>query len=176
MVWIKGISVNFISEAKSVSMQDVVIVVTCSSKVMQWTDTVLSKLATFPFIHWVTKENLTKIATKGKKLIRWVSEILKPTWDFKDSKQLLIFWPRNVLLSPVGLSMCLAQWKQGWCILAVFYRLHSTVAVACTEPGPLPAMVRRVNYYLMSRSGGQLRQYVWSVETWFLRSNFSSEY
>ena len=29
MVWIKGSSVNFISEAKSVSKQDALIVVTC---------------------------------------------------------------------------------------------------------------------------------------------------
>ena len=50
--WIKGSLVNFISEVKSVSKQDLFISI-CPGKVMQWTETILSKLATFPYIHWV---------------------------------------------------------------------------------------------------------------------------
>ena len=51
--WIKGSLVNFICEAKSVSKQDALILITWSSKVMQWTESTLSKLAIFPCIHWV---------------------------------------------------------------------------------------------------------------------------
>ena len=53
--WIKGSLANFIWETKPVSKQDVLIKVTCLSKVVQWTETMLSKLATFPYIHWVEK-------------------------------------------------------------------------------------------------------------------------
>ena len=45
--WIKGNLVNFICKAKSVSNQDVLIMVTCPSKIVQWRETMLSKLATF---------------------------------------------------------------------------------------------------------------------------------
>ena len=51
--WIKGNVVNFISETKSMSKQDVHIVVTCPSKVVQWTEIMLYKLAAFPYIHGV---------------------------------------------------------------------------------------------------------------------------
>ena len=50
---IKGSLVNFICEAKSVSKWDAIIIVTCPSKVVQWTETMLFKLATIPYIHWV---------------------------------------------------------------------------------------------------------------------------
>ena len=59
--WIKGSLVNFICEAKSVSKQDALILITWSSKVMQWTETTLSKLAIFPCIHWVEKYILSNI-------------------------------------------------------------------------------------------------------------------
>ena len=45
--WIKGNLVNFICEAKSVSKKDVLIEITCSLKVVQWPETMLSKLAIF---------------------------------------------------------------------------------------------------------------------------------
>ena len=51
--WIKENVVNFICESKSVSKQDVLIMVTWPSKVVQWTETMLSKFATFHYIHWV---------------------------------------------------------------------------------------------------------------------------
>ena len=51
--WIKGSVVNFICETKSVSKQDALIMVACPSKVVQGTETMLSKLATFSCIHWV---------------------------------------------------------------------------------------------------------------------------
>ena len=51
--WIQGSVVNFICETKSVSKQDVLIMVTWPSKVVQWTETMLYKLATFPCILWV---------------------------------------------------------------------------------------------------------------------------
>ena len=55
MQWIKGSLVNFIREAESVSKQDLLIMVhvTCPSKVVQWIETMISRLATFPYIHWV---------------------------------------------------------------------------------------------------------------------------
>ena len=40
---------HFLCEPKSVSEQDVLIVVACPS---QWTETMLSKLASFPYIPW----------------------------------------------------------------------------------------------------------------------------
>ena len=45
--------VNLIREAKSISKQEVIIMVICPSEVVQWTETMLSKLALFPYIHWV---------------------------------------------------------------------------------------------------------------------------
>ena len=51
--WIKGSLVNLICAAKSLSKQDLPIMVTCSSKIVQSPETILSKLATFPCIHWV---------------------------------------------------------------------------------------------------------------------------
>ena len=51
--WIKGSLVNSISETKSLSKQDLLIKITCSSKDVQSSETILSKLATFPYIHWV---------------------------------------------------------------------------------------------------------------------------
>ena len=52
----KGSLVNFICEAKSVAKQDVLIMVTW--KVMQWTETMFSKLVTFPNIHWVVDTSM----------------------------------------------------------------------------------------------------------------------
>ena len=40
-------------EAKSISKQEVLIMVICPSEVVQWTETMLSKLVLFPYIHWV---------------------------------------------------------------------------------------------------------------------------
>ena len=45
----QGIVVNF-CETQSVSKQDVLII-TCSSKFVQWTETMLSKLAAFLYIY-----------------------------------------------------------------------------------------------------------------------------
>ena len=50
--WIKGSLYNFICEAKSVSNQDVLVMVTCPSKVVHWIETMLSKLGTFHCIYW----------------------------------------------------------------------------------------------------------------------------
>ena len=51
--WIKGSLANFICKTKSLSKQEVLIMITCPSKVLQWIETMLSKLATFPCFHWV---------------------------------------------------------------------------------------------------------------------------
>ena len=48
--WNKGSLANFVCEANSVSKQDIIIMVTCPSKVVQWSESMLSKLATFPFV------------------------------------------------------------------------------------------------------------------------------
>ena len=48
---IKGSTVNFICETKSVSKQDALILLTCSCKILQITKTIVSKLATFPYIY-----------------------------------------------------------------------------------------------------------------------------
>ena len=45
--WIQGSLVNFICETKPVSKQEVFIMVTCSSKVMQWTETIISQVGHF---------------------------------------------------------------------------------------------------------------------------------
>ena len=42
-----------VSVVKSVSKQDALILITCSSKIVQWSETMLSKLPTFFYIHWV---------------------------------------------------------------------------------------------------------------------------
>ena len=48
-----GSLVKFFCEKNLVLKQQVLIMVTCPSKVDLWTTTMLSKLATFPYIHWV---------------------------------------------------------------------------------------------------------------------------
>ena len=42
-----------VSVVKSVSKQDALILITCLSKIVQWSETMLSKLPTFFYIHWV---------------------------------------------------------------------------------------------------------------------------
>ena len=56
--WIKENVVNFLCETKSVSKQDALILIARSSKIVQWTKTMLSKLTTFPCIHWVMETKL----------------------------------------------------------------------------------------------------------------------
>ena len=51
--WIERIAVNFICKTKLVSKHDVCFMVTWQSKIVQWTETMLSKLATCPCIRWV---------------------------------------------------------------------------------------------------------------------------
>ena len=51
--WIKGSLASLICETKSLSMQDLLIMITCSSKNVQSPETLLFKLTTFPYIHWV---------------------------------------------------------------------------------------------------------------------------
>ena len=55
--WIKGSLVNFICEAKLLSKQMSSFWYTYSSKAVQWTESMPSKLATFP-IHWVGKTSV----------------------------------------------------------------------------------------------------------------------
>ena len=56
--WFKGSLVNNICEVNLVSKQDLLIMVTCSSNVVQWTDTMLSKFIVFSQIHWIEIVNL----------------------------------------------------------------------------------------------------------------------
>ena len=56
--WIKESLVNFISEVKSLSNQDILIMVICTNKVVQWTETMLSKLATFCYL-WLLIKSVT---------------------------------------------------------------------------------------------------------------------
>ena len=50
----KGNLVNLIWNANSVFKQDALIMVAYPSKVVQWHETMLYKLATFPYSHWVS--------------------------------------------------------------------------------------------------------------------------
>ena len=59
--WIEIRLVNFICVTKSVSKQDALILITGSSTVVQWTEPMLFKLATFPCIHSVEKGFLGNI-------------------------------------------------------------------------------------------------------------------
>ena len=56
--WIKGNAGNFICKTRSVSKQEVLSIITYPSNVLQWPETMLFKLATFPYIHWIVLETL----------------------------------------------------------------------------------------------------------------------
>ena len=48
---------SFICERKLMSKQDVLVLIRCSKKTVQLTETMLSKLPTFPNIYWVETPN-----------------------------------------------------------------------------------------------------------------------
>ena len=74
--WIKGSLVKFICETKSESKQDVLIMATCPSNFVQWTETMIFKLATFPCNHWVAGQ-INEVHESEKKLVRCPSLIIQ---------------------------------------------------------------------------------------------------
>ena len=67
--WTKGNLVSLICEAKSMSKQDVLMMVTGPSNIVQWIETMLSKLTTFPYIHWVAQRNPGSTPGRGNEAV-----------------------------------------------------------------------------------------------------------